>query len=103
MQAVRAALSVRIRAREVAKEARIVLLASELTQQNILLFTLVDRAELLLEVMQDVQIALNEAAAYLVSRSTPPEGTALYDLGTHRLQDLGPAQPIHLPSGAMMS
>jgi predicted ATPase len=54
-----------------------------------------ERADLLLEISHPGQVLLSEAAAALVSGAGLPEGAALRNLGSHRLQDLGPARSIH--------
>jgi predicted ATPase len=93
---IRAALSVQIRARAMNSGVRIVLLAGEHTQQRAPSSMLMERAEMLLEVLHAGQVLLSETAANLAGDSELPEGTALRYMGAHRLKDLGPAQPIHL-------
>ncbi len=53
------------------------------------------RAGLLLESSHPGQILLNEASAALVRVAGLPEGAVLRNLGSHRMQDLGPARPVY--------
>jgi predicted ATPase len=94
--AVRAALGTQARARTIDSGVRIVLLAGECAQQQVPSSKLVERAEMLMEVLHAGQVLLNKTAAELAGGAELPEGTTLRCMGAHRLKDLTTAQPIHL-------
>ena len=94
--AARVALDAQIRTQGIEGGLRIVLLAGEHGQHMVPSAHLVERAGMFLEILHAGQILLNETAAKLVDGTHLPEGATLRCLGSHRLKDLGPAQPLQL-------